>query len=171
MSHLYTILYSTMRKMPTKSAKCLNCGKNFVSSFRNRNNRGMSWKLYCSNKCRGVAAAPKGKRHYLWMGDNVKYVALHDWVRRTKPIPSSCTHCCKESKLQAANISGEYRRDITDWVYLCCKCHRIMDGILSRRSTDGTFAANPDRNPFVPYPRSYLKKLESNVSFSSSLLN
>jgi len=69
-----------------------------------------------------------GPSHHAWKGDEVGYDALHDWVRRYRDQPDACEHCGKTDKpLDWANKSGEYRRDLTDWLALCRSCHKRYD--------------------------------------------
>ena len=63
-----------------------------------------------------------------WKGDDAKYHAIHRWVRINKPKPKRCEICRKEKKLQIANLSGNYLRDINDYKYLCISCHAKFDG-------------------------------------------
>jgi len=70
----------------------------------------------------------QGSHHRLWKGDKVGYGSLHDWLRRNFLIPKNCQRCHKESKLDCANISGEYKRDITDFEWICRSCHAKSDG-------------------------------------------
>ena len=76
-------------------------------------------------------AAPKkrGAEANNWRGDAVKYGGLHSWVRRELGKPGECAHCGTKSarKFEWANKSGEYRRDVTDWLRLCTRCHRRYD--------------------------------------------
>ena len=61
-------------------------------------------------------------------GDKVGYAALHDWVSRWKVRPKGCEHCGIEGKrLEWANKSHEYKRDLDDWMSLCKKCHVKYD--------------------------------------------
>lgn len=71
----------------------------------------------------------EGSKHHLWKGDEVSYPALHTWVRNHKGTPQKCDHCgtTNKRKYEWANISGEYRRDLDDWVRLCTSCHRYFD--------------------------------------------
>ena len=68
--------------------------------------------------------------HGLWKGDKAGYVAIHEWIRNHFPIPKTCQDCGCEKRLDLANISKEYKRDISDWIWLCRRCHMIMDGTL-----------------------------------------
>lgn len=74
-----------------------------------------------------------------WKGDGVGYFALHDWIRRRLGTPSKCENCgtTRHTRYEWANISGEYLRDLTDWVRLCKNCHVLIDdsdrGLLFNR--------------------------------------
>jgi len=63
-----------------------------------------------------------------WKGDEVGYEALHNWIRRHKPKPEFCEGCGKVPPYDLANISGEYKRYINDFKWLCRKCHMVSDG-------------------------------------------
>ena len=101
---------------------CATCEKVFISdSHLNRERK------FCSQKC-----AKSGNNNSQWKGDTVGYTGLHNWVYRNSEKPSKCEGCGKERKLDAANISGEYKRDISDWEWLCRKCHMDKDGRLEK---------------------------------------
>ena len=72
------------------------------------------------------APHPEGEKVWNWKGDNVGYGGLHAWVRRKLGTPQNCARCgtTTAKRYEWANISGEYRRDITDWIRLCTSCHR-----------------------------------------------
>jgi hypothetical protein len=38
--------------------------------------------------------------------------------------------CKQKRKLEVANISQQYKRDLSDWEWLCRKCHMTKDGRL-----------------------------------------
>jgi hypothetical protein len=69
-----------------------------------------------------------GPENGLWKGDQVSYRTLHEWVNFHKPKPKDCEKCHKNKRLEAANISGKYLRDISDYKWLCRKCHMESDG-------------------------------------------
>lgn len=60
-------------------------------------------------------------------GEDVKYHALHGWVRRHRGRPEVCEHCGSTERMQWANKSYEYHRDLDDWLSLCSKCHGLYD--------------------------------------------
>lgn len=74
-----------------------------------------------------------GERNGQWKGDDVGYKCLHKWVRRNKPAPENCEICgAKKERLDCCSISGEYKRDLSDYIYLCRRCHMKTDGRLER---------------------------------------
>ena len=54
---------------------------------------------------------------------------MHKWVTNTLGRPRVCLHCNRDDKLRYewANISGTYKREITDWIRLCRGCHISYD--------------------------------------------
>jgi hypothetical protein len=72
-----------------------------------------------------------GKFNPQWKGDNVKYDALHAWIRRHKIKPTVCEICKIKKPYDLANISGKYKRDINDFQWLCRSCHMKSDGRLN----------------------------------------
>lgn len=74
----------------------------------------------------------RGEETPRWKGDNVSYGALHLWVRKYLPKPRVCRDCNQPKRLDLANISQEYKRDLNDWEYLCRKCHMTKDGRLAK---------------------------------------
>jgi hypothetical protein len=68
-----------------------------------------------------------------WLGVNVSYRGVHRWVRRRKIQPERCEICgAQKDRLDLANLSGDYKRDLEDWIYLCRRCHMKTDGRLER---------------------------------------
>lgn len=76
----------------------------------------------------------KGENHYEWKGDKASYSSIHVWVSRRKGKPRLCEHCgtTTSKKFEWANISGNYKRVLSDWVRLCTKCHHHHDKIAVR---------------------------------------
>lgn len=65
---------------------------------------------------------------HMWKGDNITYYALHYHIRKYLPKEQYCKHCGLEKRLDVANITGIYNRDLKNWLRLCRKCHMINDG-------------------------------------------
>lgn len=97
---------------------CVGCGEPFED--KKHDNR-----KYCSRPC-----SKKNNNNINWKGEGVSYTALHTWINNNLIKPTKCQECGQEKKLDAANISGEYKRDITDWEWLCRRCHMQKDGRL-----------------------------------------
>jgi len=108
------------------------CGKKYtVSEGRIKIGRGK----YCSKNCMyKYRVVVSGNLHHNWKGNDVGYSAIHDWVKGQLGKPSNCEYCgTKESKqFEWANISGEYKRNLSDWQRLCTKCHHKFDNIASK---------------------------------------
>lgn len=64
-----------------------------------------------------------------WKGDNIKYSALHKWVTRKLGKATYCSSDIshKRFKFQWANISGAYKRELSDFMPLCLSCHKLYD--------------------------------------------
>ncbi len=73
----------------------------------------------------------KGSVPVNWKGDMASYTAKHIWIANKRGKPHFCEHC-KRSDLphrhyQWANVSHEYKRELSDWIRLCAKCHANFD--------------------------------------------
>jgi hypothetical protein len=70
-----------------------------------------------------------GKDSRRWKGDDASYVAKHMWIIKHYGNASKCSfnpsHVAR--RYEWANISGEYKRDISDYLELCPSCHRKYD--------------------------------------------
>jgi len=66
----------------------------------------------------------------MWQ-DQPNYAAVHVWINRNHIKPKLCEYCNKVSKLDLANITGIYNRDLKNWKYLCRKCHIISDNRIN----------------------------------------
>ncbi|MCK4501244.1 hypothetical protein KAU11_12155 [Candidatus Babeliales bacterium] len=86
-----------------------------------------------------------GDKSNAWVGDRAGYSAVHMWLTQHY-IKESCDHCNKPleelSRLEWANISGEYRRDREDYLCLCPSCHKKMDLYSSTCSNGHTRIGN-----------------------------
>lgn len=71
-----------------------------------------------------------GNKHHSWKGDNVSYAGLHIWVKKELGKPTKCKECKVtdgEKVIHWANKEHTYRRNLTDWIPLCAKCHAKHD--------------------------------------------
>lgn len=84
----------------------------------------------------------RGDKHPMWKGDKVGYQEVHRWRRKESGYIPLCDHCgvigkyipCVRANkvtqrwsIEWANISGEYKRERSDWLALCRSCHRKYD--------------------------------------------
>lgn len=73
---------------------------------------------------------PTGEKARAWKGDKAGYTAIHVWLVKhyTKEVCAKCRKTKDEvSRLEWSNISGEYKRDVSDYEVLCPSCHRKKD--------------------------------------------
>jgi hypothetical protein len=124
----------------TIEKKCLECGSLFLiykSTLKTKNYKYCSIKCYNKNKTLLI-----GEKNKSWKGNKAGYFAIHCWIRRRLGSPSVCDVCgCNDKrKYEWANISGEYKRDISDYKRMCTSCHRKHDKTwLIRKRMNGRF--------------------------------
>ena len=74
----------------------------------------------------------KAAQHPRWTGDKVNYFGVHDWMTAEYGQPKHCEDCGTtdpSKRYEWANISGEYRRDLSDFKRLCKYCHNNHDKV------------------------------------------
>ncbi len=67
-----------------------------------------------------------------WIGDKVGYSGIHAWIKRRLKKSDLCQDCKKVPPHDLANISQEYKRELSDWEWLCRRCHMLKDGRMTR---------------------------------------
>ena len=127
----------------SKKVKCI-CGECSKEFFVHRRTAIKGFGKYCSRKCsdKGRTGKPNKKRggfypqhrginNGMWKGDDASYVTFHTWLYREKGRASNhkCSFKSKDclGRIEWANISREYKRDLDDWMPLCTKHHRQFD--------------------------------------------
>lgn len=102
---------------------CLSC------ACKARGNNGNGYKKGHPQYNTGRTRFKRGNIPANWKGDAVGYTALHDWVRRNLGTPQGCDDCGTTEKriYQWSNMSGEYKRDLSDWKRRCIPCHKSYD--------------------------------------------
>lgn len=133
--------YESMKRRTI--VKCDQCGRNkFIRPCENVHKN-----FFCSPKCRtdwrkGKESPNKGRKfpnqsgekNCNWKGENVSYVPLHKWVRKLLGDPKFCKSCNKKGEkagtkkfprwnIEWANIDHKYRRNLSDYIPLCKRCH------------------------------------------------
>lgn len=118
---------------------------------------------FCSNTCASKFRMQRqninSERNNNWKGDNIGYGGIHCWVKRYLVKPNNCSICKENKRLDLANISQKYKRDLKDWEWLCRKCHMTKDGRLKKflsfndaRKKEYKFCKNCE-NKFYPKER------------------
>lgn len=81
-----------------------------------------------------ISEKQSGEKNVNWKGESAGYSAKHKWVTITFGKPNNCEKCGDETKdrYHWANISGEYKRERSDWIRLCLSCHYRMDEIAKK---------------------------------------
>lgn len=100
-------------RSPAKMPPCQDCGKPL----------GDWYAKHCI-KCAGKYR--RGPRKA-----KLTYKYLHTFITQKLGKPMTCTHCGKietsTRRIHWANRSGNYSRDISDWIRLCVVCHTAYD--------------------------------------------
>src|SRR3990167_4128094 len=108
---------------------CKICKKAFwvwPSTMKYSANMGRA--IFCSARCFGNYN--RLDKHPMWKERGISYRGIHRWMQTSYGKPRKCQNvfCKKKSNVfHWANISGEYKRDFTDWLRLCGICHKIYD--------------------------------------------
>lgn len=62
---------------------------------------------------------------------NLSYRELHKYIENIIGKPDTCEHCGKTGltgrKIHWANKSRKYKKELSDWIRLCVKCHKAYD--------------------------------------------
>jgi len=77
---------------------------------------------------KAIGLSKTGNKNPNWLGESVGKIGLHARIKRNNIIPKFCQGCGKNKKLDLANKSGNYKTDMSDWLWLCRKCHMKYDG-------------------------------------------
>ena len=121
----------TFSEKNRNSIRIANSNRIYTLEIRKRMSEAQRGKIPSDETRRKMSEShSKGKAHFAWMADRVSYRALHSWVERRLGKPKICSECGKPGnghQIHWANISGDYKRKLTDWVRLCAKCHKAYD--------------------------------------------
>jgi len=63
-----------------------------------------------------------------WKGDKAKPRSIHSWVEKRLPKPTLCSRCGLKKVLELSNNNHTYKRNLSDWEWICRKCHMWKDG-------------------------------------------
>lgn len=96
--------------------------------------------VYTRTKERCWMMNQHGENNSQWKGDTAPYRTMHHWVSNNLGKPRICVECgiTTAKVYDWANISGEYRRDLSDYKRLCRSCHKKFDDhSLTKGSRNG----------------------------------
>ena len=113
----------------TQKRNCIICEAGFNTTLTEVKRGGGNC---CSRECwykHFNVIVKKDKHSPNWKGDKVRKAGLHNWVERHKGKPRKCEHCktTKAKQYDWANISQEYKRELSDFMRLCRSCHAKYD--------------------------------------------
>lgn len=98
---------------------------------------GFKGKHYTPEVRKIISEKMLGEKHHSWKGDNVGKQGIHQWARNRLKDITHCENCGMKKRLDCANISENYLRDLSDWVKLCRRCHVWIDDNYYRRKDVG----------------------------------
>ena len=123
------IKHAINRGWVLKGQECKQCHRQFVTLPHMPG-------VFCCRECRSRWNFAKPERHPSWRGEDGNTVSIHRWVNRLRGgKPKECEWCgvvpgldkLGNPKMHWANLSGKYKRDISDWASLCINCHYNYD--------------------------------------------
>jgi len=103
--------------------------------------------IYCSRSCSSKNKvtnlgkfAQKGNipkthfkpREHKFKGTISEYKHLHYVIGRKLGKPQECSQCGAKKYVEWANLSNQYKQDVSDWMSLCKKCHFRHDNMHER---------------------------------------
>lgn len=122
-------------------------------------------KVLASRERNGIWQPPgqgkTGELAHNWKGMKATYQSRHSWIQRHFPRDGVCEACAEKKPpthpshtfgTDMANISGEYMRELTDWVELCRMCHRRFDmaqRFSKERGSITNFNGIPKQKPLL----------------------
>jgi hypothetical protein len=115
---------------------CFSCEKQFKTTATEIKRGGGKT---CSRKCyyeRHRKIVKRGEDSPNWKGDDIGYNLRHRRIEAILGKPRFCESCKSTTAKQYdwANISKEYKLDVSDWKRLCRRCHVNFDRIPERRN-------------------------------------
>ena len=124
------------KQTPEHIRKRTECQRGKIVSEETRKKMSISGKskVFSEEHKKNLSAAKYGRygdKNNGWKGTRVKYSGLHLWVQKELGRADHCDgeKCSGVSeRYEWANISGEYKRDVNDFEWLCRKCHMKKDG-------------------------------------------
>ncbi len=128
------IPYASLRKFTDTEKWCNSCKQMLPFARFGANKSRLSGRdLYC-RECKAARKQLMKSKivlHARTITAAPGYTGIHEWIKRRLPKPEACQDCRTVPPRDLANISQEYKRDISDWEWLCRRCHMTKDGRLA----------------------------------------
>lgn len=115
-----------------------------------------------------LSEAMLGDKNSQWKADKVCITGLHKWVRQRLPKPQKCQMCFLKPPYDLANVTGKYTRELSNWKYLCRRCHMKFDGRLLERGPKGRFVSPKNIRVYSPLRRKLKFSVSPNIFVSPS---
>ncbi len=93
----------------------------------NKNNKKVAAMSKKAGQTRKNKQTHLGSNNPNWKGQLVGYKRLHAWINMWKGKAEKCTKCGSTKNVDWANISGKYKRELSDYKELCRSCHILYD--------------------------------------------
>lgn len=115
--------------------RCANLGRSHTEESKQKISKSlmghpgaMKGKHHTEETKQKMALSKFNDKNPNWKGDDVGYCSIHEWIKNRKVKTDLCEQCKKNPPCDLANISGEYKRDVSDYEWLCRSCHMELDG-------------------------------------------
>lgn len=131
------------------SAQCI-CGK-IINKRIGQLATGDAKSCGCMRN-KAIAQSRIGSKNPMWVGDDVGYTGLHAWVKRYLKKPKLCQDCNKSPAYDLAN-KGIYDRNLSNWEWLCRRCHMTKDGRLEKFKKSRSLQLQRKEQDYVKYGR------------------
>lgn len=120
------------KEIKRDSTRCNSCAQKYRFKDTPVWNKGI--KRWWSSSAQWKKKDPRvtGENQHCWKGDDASYAAKHQWVYRNLESSPKCSQCDSTRFVQWANVSGEYKREKSDWIRLCAKCHHRYDNLSEK---------------------------------------
>lgn len=131
--------YETIKYWEIKKYCSRVCGP----TFKNGNPGHWLGKKRSEADCKAISDGHKGQNSspptqfkksenpaYNRVGGRTPYRNLHHWVGKKLGKPNQCSECgtiAGGKGMHWANKSHEYKKEVSDWIRLCVKCHYEYD--------------------------------------------
>jgi len=136
-NHKDGLRYSCKECWSKKSREWRENNKEYIIEYRKKNYQYRDTREY-QRKYREVNREKIRENHKEYMerlresdyGPRLQFLKnIHRWVKRRINEPEVCTICNEKKYLELSNISGEYKKDVNDYWWLCIECHNLFDRI------------------------------------------